>query len=664
MSKKSPANQRHSSRKTTKKQSPKSPVLSFEIPFSPDRNQKIIIYAGIFLAAVILPILYITYSLGINGNYGFPLDDPWIHLTFAKNLAEYQSFSYFKDQMATAGSTSPIYTILAAIGFIITQNEMVLSYVIGIIFFVLAGIAFYRLSSLEFGKENLFAIICTAVFVLDKWMNFISVSGMETTMYIFFLVACAYFYKKRSAVPFAIFLGLILWGRPDGVAFIGALAVDYFLVRHYAKEDSSLVLFDKNQLYRIAMIFGGIIVLYFIMNFILSGSLLPNTYNAKLTYYSPEFRSRGDFLQFEVWDYFTVGAYALIMGGFIFSVLKLISDFTKKKYNANFLYILFIMALVFIYWYKLPYAHRFGRYMMPIIPFFILVSAIGIRDFARLIGGYLKSKEIGNGLIFVLMAIILFMEYGNYTENKENYAIENKYISDRQVAAAMWLKENTNENDIIGTHDVGAIGFYSGRKIVDVAGLVTPELISKINDDDYVTYMKDYMRQQGVTYLVFLREWYTVVNQIPLFTTVSTLPPEVMEIYAYNPDSTLIVSKEVKSMLLYARDMLGQQAPQQAIQVLNSALQKEPRSSYTYFLLAYAYSMMNDPVGFETNLLKAVELFPDYTEALMNLGNLYMGQQDYTKAGMYLKRAREIDPDNTKVNQLYEMLPDSVKSGN
>ncbi|MGV8018320.1 MAG: hypothetical protein AB2L26_09115 [Ignavibacteria bacterium] len=28
------------------------------------------------------------------------------------------------------------------------------------------------------------------------------------------------------------------------------------------------------------------------MNFVLSGSLLPNTYSAKLTYYSPEMKSR------------------------------------------------------------------------------------------------------------------------------------------------------------------------------------------------------------------------------------------------------------------------------------------------------------------------------------------------------------------------------------
>ncbi|MGV8018322.1 MAG: hypothetical protein AB2L26_09125 [Ignavibacteria bacterium] len=43
----------------------------------------------------------------------------------------------------------------------------------------------------------------------------------------------------------------------------------------------------------------------------------------------------------------------------------------------------------------------------------------------------------------------------------------------------MWIKENTKPEDIIATHDVGAIGYYSDRKIVDVAGLITPELITE-----------------------------------------------------------------------------------------------------------------------------------------------------------------------------------------
>ncbi len=155
-------------------------------------------------------------------------------------------------------------------------------------------------------------------------MNFISVSGMETTMYIFILIACANYYKRRKAVPFAVFLGLILWGRPDGIAFIVALAADYIIAQYLSKQNKEIKLFSKNELTKIGIIAGTIIIIYFGLNLILSGSLLPNTYNAKLAYYDPEFRSRIDFLKYEVWAYFTSGAYGIIAVGFFFSVFKML----------------------------------------------------------------------------------------------------------------------------------------------------------------------------------------------------------------------------------------------------------------------------------------------------------------------------------------------------
>ncbi|MCE9538141.1 MAG: hypothetical protein K8R85_02855, partial [Bacteroidetes bacterium] len=332
--------------------------VNIEIPFEPNKNQTYIIYFSIAALSVLLAVVYLISANSVNGYNGFPLDDPWIHLTFAKNLAEYGSFSYFKNEMSTAGSTSPIYTIILAVGFLITKNEMVLSYVLGIIFFVLAGIWFYRLSSFEFARENIFAIACTAIFVTDKWMSFIADSGMETTMFIFLLLITAYSYKKRQAVATAVFAGLLIWTRPDATAFLGALVLDYFWCVYLAKKDKSIVLFTKSELIKMGGIFAVIILAYFGMNLKLSGSILPNTFNAKLTYYSPEYRSRSAFLQGEVWDYFTSGAYGVIMFGFIISVLKLIFDTAKKRYNANFFYIVFAFALVFIYWFKLPYAHR------------------------------------------------------------------------------------------------------------------------------------------------------------------------------------------------------------------------------------------------------------------------------------------------------------------
>ena len=48
---------------------------------------------------------------------GFPLDDSWIHLTFARNLAQHGEWS-FRPGIPSAGSTSPLWSALLAIGFL------------------------------------------------------------------------------------------------------------------------------------------------------------------------------------------------------------------------------------------------------------------------------------------------------------------------------------------------------------------------------------------------------------------------------------------------------------------------------------------------------------------------------------------------------------------
>ncbi|MCY7360741.1 MAG: hypothetical protein LH629_01525, partial [Ignavibacteria bacterium] len=422
---------------------------SFDSTYKPNQIVKTIIIVSLLIIPVILTYFYLRSAFKVNGFYSFPLDDPWIHLTFAKNLAQYFSFSYFKNEMVTAGSTSPLYTILIAVGFFITQNEMMLSYTVGILFLCLGAVAFYKLALYEFNKEVIFSLVCTGLFLTDKWLNFIAVSGMETTMFIFILILCAYFYRERKAIPFAVMLGLIMWTRPDGIVFIIAIVLDYFLVKMYSTKDVRLELFNGDELKKIVIIFSGIVVLYFIMNLVLSGSILPNTYNAKLEYYSPEFRSRMEFLKYEVWEYFKTGSYYVLMIGFLFSVGKLIYDLNKREYNPNTLYILFILGLVFIYWFKLPYAHRFGRYMMPIIPFFILVATLGFRDIARLINRFANNVIFARSLFFIFIAITYFIGIRNYEENREGYAVQCKYIYDRQVKAANWIKDNTKEDDVI-----------------------------------------------------------------------------------------------------------------------------------------------------------------------------------------------------------------------
>ena len=416
---------------------------------------------------------------------------------------------------------------------------------------------------------------------------------------------------------------MILWTRPDGVAFIAALILDYLILYKFAKTDKSIILFTKQQLIKILIISGALTLLYFALNLSLSGSLLPNTYNAKLTYYAPEFRSRAEFLKQEVWQYFTSGAYAYIMIGFIIGFIFTLKNLFKGRYNQNILYIIFILLLIFIYWYKLPYAHRFGRYMMPIIPFFILVATSGFREIALMTASFLKSKQAVIFILALASIVILFFSVNDIAESRKMYADECKYIYDRQVKAALWINEHSAETDIVATHDVVGIAFYTQRKIIDVAGLLTPELITKLKEKDYSKYMTNYLKEKNVKYLAFLREWYRVTNQNPLFSTANKLPPEIMEVYEFIPDKTMILSGEMKSMLMYAENMIMQKQIKNALQALTKGASIEPKASVIYFYLGAAYMTDGANVTAAKNFLTDLAIFPDYNDALVQNGLFY-----------------------------------------
>ena len=637
-----------------KKNLKKAVDLSFDLNLS--HTTGIVVIAVLFILSIILPYYYIQYANSVNHYNSFPLDDPWIHLQFAKNLAEYGSFSYFKNELVTAGSTSPIYTVLLAAGFFVTKNEMWLSYIIGIIFFALSVYYFYRLSDTFFPKDNWLAIAAALLLVFDKWINFISVTGMETTLYIFLLVASYYYYRKMNAVGFAVTLGLTFWTRPDALAFIAAIAADYFfrvyLKNRSPKENADILLFERKDLYKIAGIFGGIMAAYFAMNFIIAGSLLPNTYSAKLAYYSPEFRSRADFLKVEVWEYFTESAYLLIFIPFVFGIIKLASDSFKLKYNPLIPAFIFIALLIFMYWYKLPYAHRFGRYMMPIFPFYILLSVYGGREFFRWLANYLGDTKLVNGLNIILLAGTIVYFATGYNENKKVFQDQSRHIYIRQVETAKWLKNNTPEGSIIATHDVGAIAYYSDRKIVDVVGLINPEFVSKLNSKDFAGFVQEQIIKQNVSYMAFLREWFQVVNQPALFTAGENAF-EIMQVFKYIPGKTHLLSTEVNSGIQYVSQLITAKQYPQAMNLLKQIAALDPNSSMTFLMMAYVNSYTNDVVSAEKNLLKAIEIYPDYKDAVLSLSNLYKMQNRIEDSRRILGTYTTNNPQDTAaLNQL------------
>src|SRR3972149_2821304 len=61
------------------------------------------------------PLLYVIVARFV-GVVGFPLDDSWIHQVYARNLGWYGQWAFTLGQ-PSAGSTSPLWTFLLAIGY-------------------------------------------------------------------------------------------------------------------------------------------------------------------------------------------------------------------------------------------------------------------------------------------------------------------------------------------------------------------------------------------------------------------------------------------------------------------------------------------------------------------------------------------------------------------
>ncbi len=637
----------------------KVPDLEFSLKISP--KIQFVIVSLLILLTIPLTIYYIFYAFSINHIYGFPIDDPWIHLTFARNLAEYGSFSYFKNEVITSGSTSPIFTFLLSIGFFITKNEMALGYIMGIIFMLLAAIYFYRTSDFLFKKENWVAIGALMVFIIDRWLNLIAVSGMETTLYIFMLISCYYYYLQRKVIIFSILIGLIIWCRPDALAFIAAIIIDYALLIYLKSKNpdrnTELKLFPKKSFLIITSVSGIIIIAYVIFNLVLSGTILPNTFSAKLTYYSPEYRSWQNFLHFEVWDYFTDSVYIIFIIPFFSIIISIAADIIKGKYNKFLLPAIFILILIFIYTYKLPYAHRFGRYLIPLIPFYILMFVQGTRILSKLLYKYFSNVKIINNFNIILIITVIFWSMAAYYKNKELYQEQCHYILSRQVAAANWLKNNTPEGSVIATHDIGAIGYYSGRKIIDVFGLINPEYADKIFNKDYSKYLTDDLKNKKVNYVAFIKEYLTVVNQTPQFIGGEN-DSEIMYVYKYDYKKTHILSMTVNSELQYSKELIANKQFRQANSLLLNTLQNDTLSSLTFYLLAYTYSALGDSKSAEKNLTKAIELYPDYRDAVFSLSNLYKVQKKTTDAKNVLGKYVQNNPTDTVAVKLINGLND------
>ena len=450
------------------------------------RREFVIIGIGAFISCAV----YIAYSVFESG-LGFPLDDAWIHQTFARNLANYGEWSFISGENSGA-STAPLWGFILAIPHFLGFPPIWGTYLFGFIIVWALGVGGYNLGSRLFPDSKTWPLVMGLICTLEWHLIWSALSGMETMILslLALIMVCWLIDKRNNWGTAGLLIGLTIWIRPDGLTLLGPVLMS-LIFRAYK---------PKRIIWSLIALLTGLLVVilpYLLFNYVVAGDVLPNTFYAKQAEYA--------FLRdYSIIDRLGTVSYQIVIGVGIVLLPGLVVeaiDSVKSKDWERIGAFLWAFGYILIYAWRLPVAYQHGRYIMPVMPVIFLLGLAGMLRVINLQSALARQRIISKSWIAVSgLTLLLFWVLG-----ARSYALDVGVINTEMVQSALWIKQHTEEGSIIAAHDIGALGYFGERQIRDLAGLITPEVIPFLWDDARLT---QYLNNEGVDYLYSFVDWY------------------------------------------------------------------------------------------------------------------------------------------------------------
>jgi hypothetical protein len=237
------------------------------------------------LAAAVSLSVFVYNGHRIAGDFGLPLDDSWIHMVFAKNLAEGHYFFYNEGE-PVSGSTSPLWTTVVAMGSRLAGNVLVAGLMLGVLFFYFGVLITYEIAFTLLSNRR--AALCAGLITaFSPRLIWGALSGMEVSLYVALVLLGVLFhlrfvhqegYKQYLGAALLVLPGMV---RPGGfLMFFAALTDRYLLAGRRARGGTKRYVFQNLGTY--LGLFALLTLPYFLVNVGHSGFLFPTTYLAKV----------------------------------------------------------------------------------------------------------------------------------------------------------------------------------------------------------------------------------------------------------------------------------------------------------------------------------------------------------------------------------------------
>jgi arabinofuranosyltransferase len=467
-------------------------------------------------SALFSALLYLGWSYSY-GSLGFPLDDGWIHQTYARNLAYTGQLSYVPGQ-PSAGSTSPLWTVLLSIGYLLRLDYRLWTYFLGAVGLALTAWTAYCLAHRLFPDQLWSAPLTGLLCALEWHLTWAAFSGMETILFTWLalltmnlLVICSSPLTVRYSL-FAIagiVAGLLTLTRPEGLLLAGLVGLN-LLWRAWREARWQGVLAVAGY----GLAFVVIISPWLAFNLYVSEQPFPNTFYAKQAEYRILLSLPLGTRLARVLLPTVVGAQLLLIPGFLYAAFRALRSLPRTTQRAPrdaFLPFLWWLVTVLVYALRLPVNYQHGRYLIPTIPVLVLFGSWGTLNLVRLNSRQTIARALSRAMsIAALVLLLLFWIIG-----ARAYAADVGFIEGEMGAVARWLEANTPSDALIAVHDIGAVGYLVDRPLLDLAGLITPEVVPFIADE---VQLLAFMEEKGADYVVFFPDWspaYARMSQDP-----------------------------------------------------------------------------------------------------------------------------------------------------
>jgi arabinofuranosyltransferase len=465
-------------------------------------------------------VVFVLSSAGVLAGLGWLLgaglvDDTYIFLRYAENIVQ-GAGAVFNTGERVDGFSSDAWTLLlAAVRLFTARMEsaalaLSVASALGVIVVVYYVLRRARVDAPDRWTSVVLALGLLSLPATVYW----AFAGMEHplfTLAVTATLASAMADDRHDMVSFrtAVLLVLAVVTRPEGVLLVAWVTV-FSSFRHGAV--------DRHWFRFIALPIGGAVAAFGILSvahLAYFGSMVPNTFYAKVIPNTWDRLGGGAFyLQRSV----VAHAPVLLLAVALYSV-------AWKLALVPAVPVAFLGGWIGLWSVYIEYAggDHFGmfRFFLPVLPACVLL--IGLLWGA--LRGHLRPVWTSGFPAIVAAAFVLSIVGGMWIDG---YKARMEPIGAQDWGkAGRWIAENTPPNTLVATNVIGAIGYFSRRRIVDMAGLVDPVVaregaVFTGAAPGHARYHTDYIFQRAPDLVVY---WTSGEVGVPPFTPIRKLKP-------------------------------------------------------------------------------------------------------------------------------------------